>query len=91
MSRTEENKEIVDLMAEQAQGKKGEFENLLLFQLGVIATFLGDISKSLAVIADHYEMEEDDRKIQDEWSKIQAEWFDHFKEMEVQRREDDGK
>lgn len=52
MSRTEENKEIVDLMAEQAQGKEGKFENLLLFQLGVIAAFLGDISKSLAIITD---------------------------------------
>lgn len=52
MSRTEENGKLIEDMTKHADGKEGSFGDLLLFQLGVIATFLGDISKSLAIITD---------------------------------------
>ena len=36
----------------------GTYEEMVVFQLGVIATMLADISKSLAVIADKAESEQ---------------------------------
>ena len=36
----------------------GTYEEMMTFQLGVIATMLADISKSLAVIADKAESED---------------------------------
>lgn len=56
MSRIEENKEVVKHMIETANAKStGTFEDMTVFQLGVIATMLTDISKSLAVIASSVE------------------------------------
>ena len=53
MSRVEENKELVEFMNDLAKEKpSGTFEEMTVFQLGIIATMLADISKSLAMIAD---------------------------------------
>jgi hypothetical protein len=53
MTRIEENEEVVRIMTERAKAKPdGTFEEMVCFQLGVIATMLADISKSLAIIAD---------------------------------------
>ena len=53
MNRTEENKEVVDVMTNRAKMQsEGTFEEIMCFQLGVLATMLADISKSLAIIAD---------------------------------------
>lgn len=53
MTRTEENNHVVSVMTKRAEEKPvGTFEEMTVFQLGVIATMLGDISKSLAIIAD---------------------------------------
>lgn len=59
MSRVEENKELVEVMTNLAKEKpSGTFEEITNFQLGTIATMLGDISKSLAILADKAESEE---------------------------------
>lgn len=56
MNRQEDNKIVIDFMTEQAKNKQeGTFEEIVTFQLGVIATMLADISKSLAIIADKVE------------------------------------
>ncbi len=63
MTRLEENQKVIDLMRERAECKPtGTYEEMVVFQLGAIATMLADISKSLAVIADKAESEgqEDD-------------------------------
>lgn len=61
MNRQEDNRTIVDFMAEKAKNKpEGTYEEIVTFQLGAIATMLADISKSLAVIADK-ESENDQR------------------------------
>lgn len=53
MSRVEENKELVDYMTDLAkENPSGTFEEMTVFHLGIIATMLADISKSLAMIAD---------------------------------------
>lgn len=53
MSRVEENEELVKAMTKLAKEKPSEsFKALICFQLGTIATWLSDISRSLAVIAD---------------------------------------
>lgn len=53
MNRQEENRTVIDFMTKRAEAKqKGTYEELVTFQLGVIATMLADISKSLAIIAD---------------------------------------
>lgn len=53
MSRVEENKELVEFMTNLAKEEpSGTFEEMICFQLGTIATMLGDISKSLAILAD---------------------------------------
>jgi hypothetical protein len=58
MTRLEENGMVIDEMTKRANDKPtGTYEELVTFQLGVIATMLGDISKSLAVIADKAESE----------------------------------
>lgn len=58
MTRLEENKKVIDEMAGRAERKRtGTYEEMVIFQLGVIATMLADISKSLAVIADKTESE----------------------------------
>ena len=58
MTRLEENKMVINEMAERTKCKpSGTYEEMVTFQLGVIATMLTDISKSLAVIADKTESE----------------------------------
>ena len=56
MSRTEENKEVVDYMNHQInirQNKReSSFEEIIIFRLDNLITMLADISKSLAIIAD---------------------------------------
>lgn len=53
MSRSKENREVIDFMNNLADNKReGTFEEMVVFSLGGIATLLADISKSLAVIAD---------------------------------------
>ncbi len=59
MTRIEENKMMIDKMAEEAKRKPiGTYEEIVSFQLGAIASMLADISRSLAVIADKSEREE---------------------------------
>ena len=53
MTRLEEKRIVVDEMTKRAKSKPtGTYKETVIFQLGVIATMLADISKSLAVIAD---------------------------------------
>ena len=59
MKRLEENQMVIDEMVERTERKpSGTYEEMMVFQLGAIATMLADISKSLAVIADKAESEE---------------------------------
>ena len=59
MTRLEENKMVIDEIAKRTESKpSGTYEEMVTFQLAVIATMLTDISKSLAVIADKTESEE---------------------------------
>ena len=59
MTRLEENGIVVDEMTERAKSKStGTYEEIVTFQLGVIATMLADISRSLAILADKAESEE---------------------------------
>lgn len=58
MARLEENRAIIDEMSKMAKRKPtGTYEEMVIFQLGAIATMLGDISKSLALLADKAESE----------------------------------
>lgn len=53
MTRLEENKMVIEEMKGRAERRSiGTYKETMVFQLGVIATMLTDISKSLAVIAD---------------------------------------
>lgn len=59
MRRLLENRMVVDEMTERAEEKPtGTYEEIVTFQLGVIATMLTDISKSLAILADKAEWED---------------------------------
>lgn len=59
MTRLEENKKVIEEMTERAERKPtGTYEEMVVFQLGAIATMLADISKSLAIIADKTKSEE---------------------------------
>ncbi|MBQ1295027.1 MAG: hypothetical protein IIY21_13380 [Clostridiales bacterium] len=59
MTRLEENGIVIDEMTKRAKSKPtGTYEETVVFQLGVIATMLADISKSLAVIAEKAETED---------------------------------
>ena len=59
MTRFEENGSVIDEMTKRAKEKSsGTYEELVSFQLGVIATMLADISRSLAIIADKAESED---------------------------------
>ena len=61
MTRLEENKMVIEEMTKRANCKpSGAYEEIVAFQLGVIATMLADISKSLAVVADKAESEVQD-------------------------------
>lgn len=58
MARLEENKMVIEEMAKRnKQNPTGTYEEVVVFQLGTIATMLTDISRSLAVIADGVEKE----------------------------------
>ena len=58
MARLEENKMAIKVMMGEAERKPaGTYEEMVTFQLGVIATMLADISKSLAILADKAESE----------------------------------
>ena len=58
MTRLEENSMVIDEMTKRAERKPtGTYEEMVTFQLGVIASMLADISKSLALIADKAESE----------------------------------
>lgn len=59
MTRLEENGIVVNEMIKRAKrNPTGTYEETVTFQLGVIATMLADISKSLAIFADKAESEE---------------------------------
>jgi len=59
MTRLEENGIVVNEITKRAErNPTGTYEELVLFQLGTIATMLADISKSLAIFADRLESEE---------------------------------
>lgn len=59
MTRTEENKCVIEEMTKRAEAKpEGTYEEMVTFQLGLIATMIADISKSLAIIANEAEKEE---------------------------------
>lgn len=61
MTRLEENEMVVDEMSKRAESKPtGTYEEIVTLQLGVIATMLTDISKSLAILAADVEDEEDE-------------------------------
>lgn len=58
MTRFEENKLVIEEMAGRTERKStGTYKEMVVFQLGTIATMLADISKSLAIIADKAESE----------------------------------
>jgi hypothetical protein len=59
MTRAEENQIVVDIMDERVKSKpSGTYQEMVTFQLGVIATMLADTSKSLAILADKVERED---------------------------------
>ncbi len=59
MKRIEGNQRVMDEMVKRTNSKQsGTYEEMVVFQLGVIGTMLADISKSLAVIADKAESAE---------------------------------
>ena len=61
MTRLEENEMIIAEMDKRAKIKPvGTYEEMVVFQIGAIATMLGDISKSLAILADKAEGEKED-------------------------------
>ena len=56
MNRKEENIEIIKHFHDKAIKKSnGSFEEMVVFNLGVIASMLADASKSLSIIADKEE------------------------------------
>ena len=56
MKRIKENQMVIDEMVKRTEIKpSGTYEEMMVFQIGVIATMLADISKSLAVIANKVE------------------------------------
>lgn len=59
MTRLEENGMVVYEAIKRAERQQtGTYEEMVTFQLGVIAAMLTDISKSLAILADKAEKEE---------------------------------
>lgn len=57
--RLEENDMLMDELTKMIINKRGgTYEEMALFHLSTIAVMLGDISKSLAVIADKAEKDE---------------------------------
>ena len=63
MTRLTENKIVIDEMVKRGKSKPtGTYEEIVTFQLGVIATMLSDMSKSLAILADKAESDSWERK-----------------------------
>lgn len=59
MTRLEENGMVIKEATKRAEAKPtGSYEEMVTFQLGLIASMLADISKSLAILADKSEVEE---------------------------------
>lgn len=59
MSRLEENKRLCELFGKRAkETPAGGFEEIAAWQLGAISSYLADISRSLAVMADKVEPKE---------------------------------
>lgn len=59
MTRFEENARVINEMSKRAESNPtGTYEEMVIFQLGTIATMLADMSKSLAIIANKLEREE---------------------------------
>lgn len=59
MTRLEENQMVIEEMIKRAKNKPtGTYEEMVTFQLGAIASILGDISKSLAILASESEKEQ---------------------------------
>lgn len=59
MGRIKENKILIEKMKESAERKpSGTYEEMVTFHLGIIASMLADISKSLAIIAESEERDE---------------------------------
>lgn len=60
MTRLEENRMVIEEMIKRAESiPTGTYEEMAVFQLGAIATMLGDISKSLAILANKAETEQE--------------------------------
>lgn len=58
MTRLEENGMVVNEAIKRAERQPtGTYEEMVVFQLAVIASMLADISKSLAILADKAESE----------------------------------
>lgn len=58
MARIEENGMVIDEMIKRTERKpSGTYEEMVVFNLGAIATMLTDISRSLAILADKAESE----------------------------------
>ncbi len=58
MTRVEENGIVLDELGNMAENISfGSYEKIVAFHLGSIASMLGDISKSLAILADKVESE----------------------------------
>lgn len=56
MTRLEENGMVINEMTKRAESKPtGTYEEMVTFQLGVIATMLADVSRSLAILGDKAE------------------------------------
>lgn len=56
MKRLEENGMVINEAIKRAELKPtGNYEEMITFQLGLIASMLADISKSLAILADKAE------------------------------------
>lgn len=61
MSRIEENKKLCERFNKMAKEKpEGLFPEMVVWMLGAISSYLTDISKSLAVMADKAESQNDD-------------------------------
>ena len=71
MTRLEENKILIEKVTERVESKpKGTYEEIVTLQLGMIATMLADISKSLAVIACKAERKVNDIRSSDKEESI---------------------
>ena len=64
MTRFEENRMVINEIAERTKrNPNGTYEEMVIFQLGTIATMLADISKSLAILANKAESEDNNNDV----------------------------